>query len=286
MVSSAAPASSLLIPPLLAFRAMKEEVLLTPKPGLVDRDNSGAHKDMDLSLFLRSAEAIAPFLMEICEKTPRKGESSMVLPVIRPVGVDAEKAMFEATGGINTHKGQIFSLGVCTAAAVRTEEGQDRASGILEEAGRICRGITRELEINTPSSSHGVRVFFRSGSKGARGEAEAGFPSVRDCSLPAYRKARQKGLNHEESALQALMHLMLRVDDSNVLHRRGEKGLSLMKQAALKFLTDGGMVQDDAYEKLQRLNRFFVKENISPGGCADLLALTLFLAKLEEVSCG
>ncbi len=266
---------------LAAAGAMKEEVLLSPKPGLVDRFDNGPHRDMDLALFLRSAEAVAPFLAEISFATPLE-EASQVLPLIRPVGRKAEEAMLGATGGVNTHKGQIFSLGVCTAAAVRTGVSPFDAYAILEEAGDICQGLSRELEGSGSPSSNGEGVYRSTGSKGARGEAEAGFPSVRNCSYPAYRQARQKGLGHEEAALQALMHLMLRVEDSNVLHRRGLEGLGILRREAAVFLNSGGMFHPEAFELLDRMNRLFIRENISPGGCADLLALTLFLIKLED----
>ena len=135
MLLCAAPAE----PAVLAVQAMREESLSVPNPVLSTVLTGGAHSDMDLPLFLKSAGAIAPFLEEMAQLTPRADSSDKVLPLIRPVGVRAEAAMFKATAGVNTHKGQIFLLGVCTAAAVRTGGGSRET---LEEAGRICRGIT------------------------------------------------------------------------------------------------------------------------------------------------
>ena len=268
-------------PARLASQAMRDEVSLSPKPGLVDRFDSGAHSDMDLPLFLKSIHAIAPFLEKMERMTPRDGASDKVLPLIRPVGIRAEAAMFEASGGINTHRGQIFCMGVCTAAAIR-RPGSPR--DILDEAGRICRGITGELtDAIGYAQSHGERAFRRYGSTGIRGEAENGFPSVANCALPAFRASFLKGVSREEAALEALLHLMAVVEDSTVLHRRGMRGLSLMRREAEVFLRNGGMSQDGAYAKLIKMNRFFIHENISPGGCADLLALTLFTASLEEL---
>ena len=270
-----------LIVPLAAAGAMKEEVELSPKPGLVDRFDNGPHRDMDLSLFLRSADAVAPYLTAISFATPADLDSSRVLPLIRPVGREAEKVMYTATGGVNTHKGQIFSLGVCTAASVRKGTEPFGIEKILDEAGEICRGLSRELKGSGKPESHGAGVYRSTGSKGARGEAEAGFPSVRYCSYPAYQTARQEGLGHEEAALQALLHLMLKVEDSNVLHRRGLEGLEIVRREAAFFLNSGGMFHPGAYDLLDRMNRLFIRENISPGGCADLLALTMFLIRLE-----
>ncbi len=271
----------------LAAQAMADEVLLTPKPGLVDREDTGAHEDMDLPLFLKSAASIAPYLAEMADAAQRNPFEESLLHRLRPIGLRAEKAMFSATKGINTHKGQIFCLGVCTAAAARIQaRGEGPGLSILREAGFICRGISRELlscpDPGTPRT-HGEEVFLTSGSRGARGEAEAGFPSVRHYSHPAYRQGRIGGLDHERAALQALLALMVGVEDSNVLHRRGPEGLALMRREAGHFLEKGGMFQSDAFIKLRRMNRLFIRESLSPGGCADLLALTLFLVKMEEV---
>lgn len=281
MTAAAAPVR--ICPSALAVQAMKGEVLLTPKPGLVDRLDSGAHSDMDLTLFLKSADSIAPYLKEMADLTPPEGDPLGVLPLIRPVGVLAEQAMFEATCGVNTHKGQIFSLGVCTAAAVRTSgSGRD----ILVEAGRICCGISGELSLKKTApgtgTSHGQKAYHKYGSSGIRGEAEAGFPAVRDTSLPAYRAALAKGCTREEAGLEALLYLMTVVEDSNVLHRRGMKGLSFMRSRAEAFILSGGMLREEAYKELSLMNCCFIEENISPGGCADLLALTLLIAEIED----
>ncbi|OQY32975.1 MAG: hypothetical protein B6241_09460 [Spirochaetaceae bacterium 4572_59] len=274
MITATAPLIGMIAA--LAARAMRDEVELTPKPGLVDRLDNGSHKDMNLSLFLMSAGVIKPFLVEMARAVSPDGGSLSVLPVLRPIGIRAEEAMFKATGGINTHKGQIFSLGVCTAAAMRVGNS---AAAVLEEAGRICSGICGELK---GAGSNGQKAFLLYGSRGIRGEAEESFPSVRNNSLPRYRHAEKNGLSPEEAALESLIYLMTEVEDSNVLYRRGREGLSLMREKAEGFILSGGMMQEQAYAKLGEMNNFFIQENISPGGCADLLALTLFLAELED----
>lgn len=275
----------------LAVHAMRAEVRLSPKPGLVDSLDRGAHGDMDLSLFLESIDVIAPFLALMTEAAPSGGEAPAVLARIRPLGRAAERAMFRKTGGVNTHKGQIFILGVCCSAAKRvilSSGGRDfGAEEVLCEAGAVCRGLTAELSPDgRGEGTHGCGVYRRYGAAGIRGEAEGGFPSVRRGSLPALRGALARGLSREQAALEALVHLMVRTEDSNVLHRRGPAGLALMRREAKAFLDAGGMARSGAEEELKRMNRFFIRENLSPGGCADLLALTLFLYFLEEAAHG
>ena len=271
----------------MARQAMKAEVDLSPKPGLVDKTDNGAHSDMDRELFYRSADAIFPWFEEMIRLTPLEAAPETVLPKIRPAGLEAEKEMLLATGGINTHKGQIFSLGVCLAAARRClhsdPDSRTLSSRVLQESGRICRGITNELKVSAcRQRSHGERLYREKGTLGIRGEAESGFPSVRLAALPRMRELESCGYKREEAALDALIGLYATVEDSTVLHRRGIDGLTLLRQEAHCFLKAGGMINHCAYHHLKEMNTLFISENISPGGCADLIALTFFLRNLEE----
>jgi triphosphoribosyl-dephospho-CoA synthase len=243
---------------------------------------------MDRNLFHKSAQAIKPFFIEMAQKTLIFSPSSTVLPSLRPIGIRAEESMMISTGGINTHRGQIFSLGVCLAAAKRVLAMKSRhpfpGSEILLEAGRICQGITGELDspgING-EISHGESVYRKLRSTGIRGEAEAGFPTVRLIALPMMKELIENGYDEESAALDVLLHLFEITEDSTVLHRRGVGGLTILKETARNFLRTGGVKQEKGYEKLKEMNRRFVRENISPGGCADLLALTFFIMKIEE----
>ena len=276
----------ILSPPVLAGivrQAMIDEVDLTPKPGLVDRRNSGAHQDMDYTLFRDSIDLLFPWFEKIAESTPMTGPSEAVVPALRPLGMEAEKAMLAGTGGINTHKGQIFILGIALAATVRLSgDGNPlTAEGILDQAAEICSGLTGELESGGGDETHGRLIFRRYGVAGIRGEAERGFPSVRRIALPAFRYSLFLGRGRDDAVLEALVRLMVTAEDSNVLYRSGIEGMALMERQASAFMEAGGMFQDNPGVKLEEMNRLFVNNNISPGGCADLLALTLFLDSVE-----
>ncbi len=273
----------------LALKSMLFEVDLSPKPGLVDALDTGAHSDMNRELFYRSAYTLEPWFEKIFTTAPRGADPAPVLPAIRKTGVKAEQAMYEATGGINTHKGQIFILGVTLAAARRRAGGNTLS--ILDEVSSICRGICSELTCIKPESgeesqTHGERIFSLFGSYGIRGEAEAGFPSVRYRALPRWKELLKRGCTMEEAALEALVVLMSRVQDSTVLYRSGMEGLLAMKAEACDFLEAGGIQTPSAISRLKKMNSSFVSLNISPGGCADLLALTRFLLYIEESSGG
>ena len=255
----------------LARRALEEEVLLTPKPGLVDRLNSGAHRDMTCETFLRSAEALEPYFAQLAEAGAQDAAlpPDQALPRLREIGLAGEAAMERSTGGVNTHRGALFSMGLMCAAAGRLEARGETlsAQSICRTAGETVAGISAEL---SGSGTHGLAACRRYGGRGVRGEAEAGFTSVIELALPAYRKARETR-SHEEAALLALLALMERVDDTTVLHRAGRDGLFWLQEQA------GAVRKRFSPEALRALDGECIRRNISPGGCADLLAVMLLL---------
>lgn len=272
--------------------AMTAEVLLCPKPGLVDAIDTGAHNDMDLNLFLKSADVLKPFFKEIIEYTPLNCDSSLVLPLLRSIGLRAEQSMFRATGGVNTHKGQIFSLGILSAAAIRVTYAGDfvncdslLSDEILNEAKRICTGLCNELykrDSAAGKTTHGEELYQKYAYTGIRGEAEKGYPVIKQVSLPVFGDAVDTGLSEDEASLECLIHLMSVVEDSTVLYRCGPEGLKFMHDTALSFLAEGGMFSKNNMQRLSEMNHLFICRNISPGGCADLLAVTLFLHRIER----
>ena len=295
----------------LAHRALIREANVTPKPGLVDRENSGAHRDMDLALFCKSADALRPWFadcawigFELRDATPEQAFARL-----RKRGIEAEKAMFAATNGVNTHKGALFSLGIlCCAAAMEGEgagvpvklnraadagatkqtklnraETDARTQAILDRAAALARPALGDLTALHPGDARtgGEKQYLASGRTGVRGEAAAGFPHARDCGLPALKRALQDGASYNEACLHALLALMARVEDSNILRRRGAEALRSVQSRA-KALLEQGFTMDD----LRRMNDDFVRENLSPGGSADLLAVTIFLYEIQNTNGG
>jgi len=251
-----------------ARQALEQEVLLTPKPGLVDAANNGAHKDMSKDTFLRSAAALEPWLLRMAErgKASLSETPQQLLATLRPMGLLAEKDMYAATNGVNTHKGALFSLGLLCAACGRLE-AQSKPLTIQTLCGlaaEMTAGITRrEMQA---TDTHGLKVHAAYGAKGVRGEAESGFASVRELALPH--------LKAENGPYLALLNLMAHVRDTNVLHRAGEKGLCWLQSCAKDLLTHFSI------PALEQLDRECIEKNISPGGCADLLAIALFLERV------
>lgn len=250
-----------------ALRSLLYEVSVTPKPGLVDRDNPGAHGDMDYYSFIDSAAALVPYFLR-CAQLGRDSlcPAEDLLACLRPLGMEAEADMMAATRGVNTHKGLIFSLGILCAAAGRLGEGADE-DAVCDLAARIAAPALADA----PGASHGDVARARYGASGARGEAAAGFPSAR-MALPVLREALSTGQGMDRAGIKALLHLMARVRDTNVLYRAGEEGLAMAMTGASSLLESGL-----PSEELDSFCRALTDRGISPGGCADLLAIAFFL---------
>lgn len=271
----------------LALDALLEEIRATPKPGLVDLRDSGAHRDMDADTFFASAEAIAPFLGRMfAEGAASTEEPQQLFALIRPIGREAEEAMFAATGGVNTHKGAIFTLGLLAAAAGQTgRRGPVHAGDVLERCREMAAAPLR-AELAAMSArqprTHGERLYRATGSAGIRGEAIEGFPALSRVALPALREGGQPDWNRQ--LLYTLLRLMERVEDSTVLHRGGAEGLGWMRREAGAFLSAYPVLTEEALGDLSAMNQAFIRRNLSPGGCADLLCAAVFLQRLEETS--
>jgi len=264
----------------IAQQSLLYEVCTTPKPGLVDCNNSGSHKDMDIFTFMASSAALADYFRE-CAKIgiqSRNLDADKVLPRLRFPGKLAEQAMYEATGGVNTHKGCIFSLGILCAAAGRLEADQRNPEKVLNVCKDIANGITRELDKEN-AATVGENLFVQHGITGVRGQAEAGFPAVLEVGLPVLEDGLQKGLSLNDVGCATLLALLTATVDTNLIHR------SDLQQQQTIAAEIAELLKNDPYPAakfLQDLDRVFTEKNLSPGGSADLLALTYFLYFLKH----
>lgn len=259
----------------LASLCLKLEVETHPKPGLVSHVDNGAHRDMDAGLLCLSAATLMPFFGELAAA----GAEGAGMNRLRAIGVAAERAMLAATHGVNTHRGAIFGLGLLCAAA-----GYRNAVGIHKSLGRLVSERWGDDILSGPVSlrSHGAVALRRYGAGGARVEAAEGFRSVYDIALPALHAARDLAPHDEEAVrVQTCMRLIAEVTDTNLLHRGGSEGLRFAQASASAFLAAGGVGSPGWRRRATDIHHAFVARNLSPGGSADLLAMALFVDRLE-----
>jgi triphosphoribosyl-dephospho-CoA synthase len=260
-----------------AVTALYDELKAYPKPGLVSPIDSGAHPDMDFALMCRSADSLLKPFADLAA-AGREGRSFE--DVLMPLGMAAERRMLAVTGGVNTHRGAIFSLGLVIAAVARAAGAPAGLSPKLVQT-TLMREWGDALEAHAARGatafSHGAAVRRKTGYDGARHEAARGFPSIFGIGIPAYRQALEAGLDGNAASIQTLFALMEAVDDTTVLHRGGLNAASFVRRSAAAFLVRGGCARQGWFEEAERLHRAFVARNLSPGGCADLLAVTRFV---------
>jgi triphosphoribosyl-dephospho-CoA synthetase len=278
----------------IATLASFEELALSPKPGLVCPDSSGAHSDMNWVTFVMGASALAPYWnvqaldgFRLAHYKPLEA----VAYSMREKGREMERAMYKATGGINTHKGLIFALSLLTGAsgicARLGKWGGDDAFGkaaVLAEA--IAAVDLEDVEDRARRGeklTHGEKIYLAHGIGGIRTEAMRGFPSVK-AGLLTFREAISRGASYRGAAIAALLTLMTVCEDTNVIHRGGmefwkNEYRDLTRTATLKF----DPLAPDFVEPVTELGRALVSRGISPGGAADLLVCTLFMYRSKIV---
>ena len=263
----------------LARAALEREARLSPKPGLVDAKNSGAHRDMNLALLLRSADALEPFFAHFAARgieqahLPPEGR----LADIRASGVEAEQAMFAATTGVNTHKGALFLLGVL-CYSVGYCVGNDvtlLAQTVCGIAARMCGGITKEL------GAQAGRAYSSHGARGARGEAEDGFPHAL-LALKTFEIAKTQCAEENDAWLLVLLHLIATMEDANVLARCGAETARELRNCAATIAERYPAGGAELAREIRALDADCRAWRASPGGAADVLACALFLQALMQ----
>ena len=272
----------------LAVEALLVEVAATPKPGLVDRANNGAHDDMDFFTFQASAAALAPYFAEFARAGAGHEHLDTLLAQLRPIGCRAEAAMYARTGGVNTHKGAVFSFGVLLGAAgwLMAHGGRLTADAVLDAAKTICAGLCRAdygaLAKDAVPATKGPAAYLAYGLTGVRGEAEAGFPLVRAYALPLYRARRAAHTPLNDALVDVLLVLMEHNMDTNIFGRHDLAMLHRVQGDAARILTLGGMGTAAGRAAVEAFDAQLIAAWVSPGGSADLVAVTHFLYEMEQ----
>ncbi len=270
----------------MAIKSLLYEVSASPKPGLVDRFNNGAHSDMDFYSFMASSSALYKTFEEMAyigysfEGYNYKG----LLKDLRSVGIKGEEKMFKSTGLVNTHKGAIFSLGIACGAVgnlLRTENIEMITASLIQEK---IKAMTEGLceydlsKINKASATHGEILYLKSGVLGIRGEAETGFPVVFNDALPYLLD--HGTLPYDQLFVNTLFVIMTKLEDSTILWRHSPEVLEQVKSDAILALELGGMTTEQGRSNIYLLDKTYNGLGISPGGAADMLALSIFIWKV------
>lgn len=255
-----------------AVSSLLEEVNATPKPGLVDRRNNGSHRDMDLPMFTASAHALTPYFRE-CFSIGRTLPREEIFPELRQAGLRAEQTMYQTTGGINTHKGAIFTMGILCGSIGSlwsADTPNPLSEAVFQQSELLTASHVAKDYLSATGVTAGERLYLTQGMTGARGEAANGFPSVKKA-LSFLRQQKATGIEENDALIRTLLFLIAHVDDTNLHHRGGKQGAQWAAKAVQALLPTPTRAQVEA------LDDAFMERNLSPGGCADLLAAAIFL---------
>ena len=281
-----------------AFEALVDEALLTPKPGLVDLRGQHAHSDMSLALMCTSAHTLKPWFECMAHNARHPQGLFAWRAKLGMLGRQAEQAMLEATGGVNTHRGAIWALGLLVAAAARipcakyggTPPGHNgglsanslpqHIADIVQQAAQLAR--CPDLSAPDSPPGKGAIACQRYGANGAKRQAQAGFPHVVRIGLPTLQCLRNAGHNEQQAHLDTLLALITTLDDTCLLSRGGPSGLARIQAGAREVLQHGGSATAAGRAALALLNKVAQEQRLSPGGAADLLATTLFLDRVQH----
>ena len=263
----------------LAVEALLEEVNLTPKPGLVDNENSGCHYDLNLPLMTASAESLFEAFYDMAMASANKEPSQQLREQLAAIGRYGEQQMLKVTGNINTHKGAIWCLGLLSAASaiVLSQSAPLRTiSKVFKASGNIAGFADRFLPAQI---THGSKMREKYNVIGAREEAIHGFPSISDVALPAAKIFRHN--TEEITRLNMLLALMATVDDTCILHRSNMAVLESVQQRSAEILKHGGLGIPENWTHYLELDNYISTQWVSPGGSADLLAGAIFIQKIS-----
>ncbi|MBF4695291.1 triphosphoribosyl-dephospho-CoA synthase [Fusibacter ferrireducens] len=285
----------------LAVKALLYEVSATPKPGLVDRANNGAHRDMDFYTFIDSSVGLGQYFSEIVhlilDKYEDRSDPEIYLAPnaffsdLQALGIEAERKMFKVTNHVNTHKGAIYALGLITCAVsewlcIHKERPQSPDIFIKEITDRVGVYIqpvlTEQFSKVKEAHTYGEAQYRTLGLTGARGEAASGYMNARKWGLPVIEEALNKGVSLNDALIQALLVLMCHLEDSNVIGRHDYKTLELSQAKAKSVIDAGGVYTASGRHAIQQYDLWCIENYISHGGCADLLAVSLYLKLLSD----
>lgn len=273
-----------------ATEALVDEATLTPKPGLVDLRGNGAHDDLNWRLMCHSAHTLHPYFAAMAQAgVDMQGmQQSQQLQQLQhalrerigALGRDGERAMMRATGGVNTHRGAIWALGLLVTAAAQDPQNRS-ARAVAVRAGALAR--LPDAHMPAVTGNKGALACRQHGVGGARAQAMHGFPHVVDVALPMLHASRQRGASEDEARLDALLAVMAQLDDTCLLARGGRVALEVAQRGAWRVQAAGGVATAAGRRALRRLDQALLARRVSPGGAADLLAAALLLERVTNM---
>ncbi|WP_319203374.1 triphosphoribosyl-dephospho-CoA synthase [uncultured Ilyobacter sp.] len=264
----------------LLQEAMLKEVMCYPSFGLVSPISSGSHNDMDHFTFIESTVVLQKYFLRMANLIFLYEDEKIIFNYGRKIGIEAEMEMFKKTGGVNTHKGIIFLLGITLMASgiviFKGGKFEDISNVIKNMTMGIVESDFRKID-SKQTLTHGEKMYLEYGITGVRREVETGLPLVFEYSLNTYENLK---LNQNQRLVYTLLEIMSMCDDTTVLYRHDIKMLDYVKKRSQEILENTKGYFDQ--EIFDNFTEECIEKNISPGGAADILATTVFLSLVKQ----
>lgn len=268
----------------LAQKAILYEVSSYPTPGLVSPVSNGCHTDMNFYTFIDSTMSLNKYFLKTCIVSLENCDYDVIFNKLRNIGIEAEADMLERTNGVNTHKGMIFIMIVTISAIIINIKKHGKFINIRDEIKNLTKDLSKKdfdkLD-EKKKLTYGEKLFIKYNLKGIRGEVEEGLPIIFNVALKTFKES--SNLNINDRLVQTLISIMAVNDDTTVLHRKDIDMLYYIKQCCKNILNIGGMNSTNGRLSIDELDKELSVHRISPGGSADLLALTMFLSDVEKI---
>lgn len=265
-----------------AVEASLCEVSCFPSPGLVSPISKGAHEDMNFYTFIESTTSLIKFFSKFAKIGLENSEEDIFI-LIKDVGIKAEEEMFRKTKGVNTQKGLLFILGISIVSSAFVMKKGKNFEEIREVIKTITKGIVKRDLINLDKNkkiTHGEEIYLKYKIEGIRGEVEKGLPIVFEYSLEIIEKNDFMTIN--DKLLHTLLYIMKELDDTNIIYRHSMETLFYIKERSSYIIKKGGINTKEGREELKIFDEELIEKNISPGGSADILAVTYFFNLLKN----
>ncbi len=237
--------------------------------------DSGSHHDMNKDTFLASIAALDDYWMQMI----MLGEKNAPFSELVAAGKAAENAMLCATNDINTHRGAIFILGILVAGCAANYVKQAKFAMIPDLIRNLWGASILQHRTNKISHGQQVRDQYLLNKCDIIHHAADGFGDIFSQYVPLLKIFYPR--DGEAAYIQLFYYILSQVQDTNLLYRGGLVGLEFAQTQAQKFINAGGIMQTNWLIQAQSIHQQFITRNLSPGGCADLLAATIFVYHAE-----
>jgi triphosphoribosyl-dephospho-CoA synthetase len=194
-------------------------------------------------------------------------DMNSLIATLKEIGKSAEIDMFKVTNGVNAYKGLIFNLGIMVSA-LALKISRFNMDSIFD----LSKLLAILFFENQPqdNETYGTYALSKFNVHGVRGEALSGYATV------------QKGLSKltdltRKSRMDTLIFYIINLEDTNLLKRCGS--IQVYNEVKNRFKT----LDIDNETLVQEFNSECIKNNLSFGGSADLLVLTVFIRKMGKI---